>query len=193
MLSHLEFINRRRGFISQRSIYLVYRISSIRLILSVEFVCVCRLRRIFLLATRSHKSTTVGKPELMFTTCFVAYQSCRRTTGRLIQQLNHLQVIITVTQPQHEGESSWTHCYVLELMIKADKVYRGQGFQGCKFQFDALFLLEVTHTKMEECRMSIGTLREDVLTKLSKMLDNSTCGWRQLAIAVSENSKFRCR
>ncbi|KAM9358084.1 MALT paracaspase 2 [Symphorus nematophorus] len=45
---------------------------------------------------------------------------------------------------------------------------------------------------MEELKMSIGTLREDVLNKLSKMLDNSTCGWRQLANAVSENQKFRC-
>lgn len=40
--------------------------------------------------------------------------------------------------------------------------------------------------------MSVGTLSEDVLNKLSKMLDNSTCGWRQLAYAVSEQPKFRC-
>lgn len=41
--------------------------------------------------------------------------------------------------------------------------------------------------------MSIGALSEDVLNKLSKMLDNSACGWRQLANAVSEQPKFRCR
>ncbi|XP_044055887.1 MALT paracaspase 2 isoform X2 [Siniperca chuatsi] len=40
--------------------------------------------------------------------------------------------------------------------------------------------------------MSIGTLGEGVLNGLSKMLDNSTCGWRQLANAVSEQPKFRC-
>uniref|UniRef100_UPI0037E7C9BE MALT paracaspase 2 n=1 Tax=Semicossyphus pulcher TaxID=241346 RepID=UPI0037E7C9BE len=40
--------------------------------------------------------------------------------------------------------------------------------------------------------MSIGTLSEEVLKRLSKMLDNSTCGWRQLANAVSEQRKFRC-
>ncbi|XP_073332580.1 MALT paracaspase 2 [Pagrus major] len=45
---------------------------------------------------------------------------------------------------------------------------------------------------MEEGRMSIGTLSEDVLNKLSQMLDNSACGWRQLANAVSEQPKFRC-
>ncbi|KAM8745546.1 MALT paracaspase 2 isoform 1-T1 [Acanthopagrus schlegelii] len=45
---------------------------------------------------------------------------------------------------------------------------------------------------MEEGRMSIGALSEDVLNKLSTMLDNSSCGWRQLAGAVSEQPKFRC-
>ncbi|XP_039666918.1 MALT paracaspase 2 isoform X2 [Perca fluviatilis] len=45
---------------------------------------------------------------------------------------------------------------------------------------------------MEECKMSIGTLSEQVLIRLAKMLDNSTCGWRQLANAVSEQAKFRC-
>uniref|UniRef100_A0A8D0A9H9 Scaffold attachment factor B n=1 Tax=Sander lucioperca TaxID=283035 RepID=A0A8D0A9H9_SANLU len=45
---------------------------------------------------------------------------------------------------------------------------------------------------MEECKMSIGTLSEQVLNRLAKMLDNSTCGWRQLANAVSEQAKFRC-
>ncbi|XP_068176454.1 MALT paracaspase 2 isoform X2 [Antennarius striatus] len=45
---------------------------------------------------------------------------------------------------------------------------------------------------MEEPGMSMGSLGGDVLNKLSKMLDNSACGWRQLASAVSENLKFRC-
>lgn len=40
--------------------------------------------------------------------------------------------------------------------------------------------------------MSISNLSEVVLNKLSKMLDNSTCGWRQLAEAVSEQPKFHC-
>ncbi|KAK1897289.1 Mucosa-associated lymphoid tissue lymphoma translocation protein 1 like [Dissostichus eleginoides] len=45
---------------------------------------------------------------------------------------------------------------------------------------------------MEEGKMSIGSLSEQVLNRLSKMLDNSTCGWRQLANAVSEQPRFRC-
>ncbi|XP_067370613.1 MALT paracaspase 2 isoform X2 [Channa argus] len=40
--------------------------------------------------------------------------------------------------------------------------------------------------------MSIDTLSEEVLNRLSLMLDNATCGWRQLASAVSEVPKFRC-
>ncbi|XP_028260528.1 MALT paracaspase 2 [Parambassis ranga] len=40
--------------------------------------------------------------------------------------------------------------------------------------------------------MNISTLKEDVLNKLSKMLDNSTCGWRQLANAASEHPRFHC-
>ncbi|KAM7409975.1 hypothetical protein PAMA_001450 [Pampus argenteus] len=40
--------------------------------------------------------------------------------------------------------------------------------------------------------MSIETLNDEVLNRLAKMLDNSTCGWRQLATAVSEQPKFRC-
>ncbi|XP_010792542.1 mucosa-associated lymphoid tissue lymphoma translocation protein 1-like [Notothenia coriiceps] len=44
---------------------------------------------------------------------------------------------------------------------------------------------------MEEGK-SIGSLTEQVLNRLSKMLDNSTCGWRQLANAVSEQPRFRC-
>ncbi|KAM7012498.1 MALT paracaspase 2 [Tautogolabrus adspersus] len=45
---------------------------------------------------------------------------------------------------------------------------------------------------METLKTSVGTLNEEVLKRLSKMLDNSTCGWRQLANAVSEQPKFRC-
>ncbi|KAK5870222.1 hypothetical protein PBY51_024876 [Eleginops maclovinus] len=40
--------------------------------------------------------------------------------------------------------------------------------------------------------MNIGSLSEEVLNSLSKLLDNSICGWRQLANAVSEQPKFRC-
>lgn len=46
---------------------------------------------------------------------------------------------------------------------------------------------------MEEWKRSIGTLSDEILIKLAKMLDNSTCGWRQLANAVSEQPKIRCR
>ncbi|XP_047442202.1 MALT paracaspase 2 [Mugil cephalus] len=45
---------------------------------------------------------------------------------------------------------------------------------------------------MEELKMSVATLGEDVFIRLSKMLDNSTCGWRQLAKATSEHPNFRC-
>ncbi|XP_041861751.1 MALT paracaspase 2 [Melanotaenia boesemani] len=50
----------------------------------------------------------------------------------------------------------------------------------------------MTNTKTEEWKMSIGTLNEEVLKKLSKMLDNSTCGWRKLATAAAEHPKFLC-
>lgn len=45
---------------------------------------------------------------------------------------------------------------------------------------------------MEEGKTVLGALSEEVLNRLSKMLDNSTCGWRQLANAVSQQPKFRC-
>ncbi|XP_057698196.1 MALT paracaspase 2 isoform X2 [Corythoichthys intestinalis] len=45
---------------------------------------------------------------------------------------------------------------------------------------------------MEECSYSLAILGEDMLDKLGKMLDNSTCGWRQLAKIVCEEPKFRC-
>ncbi|KAM9849210.1 MALT paracaspase 2 [Aulostomus maculatus] len=45
---------------------------------------------------------------------------------------------------------------------------------------------------MEESNMTVGRLSEPVLHRLAQMLDNSKCGWRQLASAVAEHSKFRC-
>uniref|UniRef100_A0A3Q1AZ11 MALT paracaspase 2 n=1 Tax=Amphiprion ocellaris TaxID=80972 RepID=A0A3Q1AZ11_AMPOC len=45
---------------------------------------------------------------------------------------------------------------------------------------------------MDVWKMSVASLSEEVLKKLSKMLDNSSCGWRQLASAASEQPKFRC-
>uniref|UniRef100_A0A665VFX5 MALT paracaspase 2 n=1 Tax=Echeneis naucrates TaxID=173247 RepID=A0A665VFX5_ECHNA len=45
---------------------------------------------------------------------------------------------------------------------------------------------------MEEGKMAIGTLSEEVLNRLSKMLDNPTCGWRQLAKVLSEHPRFQC-
>ncbi|XP_041646390.1 MALT paracaspase 2 isoform X2 [Cheilinus undulatus] len=45
---------------------------------------------------------------------------------------------------------------------------------------------------MERQKISIGALTEEVLKRLSNMLDNSNRGWRQLADAVSEQPKFRC-
>uniref|UniRef100_A0A3B5B4T4 Mucosa-associated lymphoid tissue lymphoma translocation protein 1 homolog n=1 Tax=Stegastes partitus TaxID=144197 RepID=A0A3B5B4T4_9TELE len=45
---------------------------------------------------------------------------------------------------------------------------------------------------MDGWKMGIGSLSEEVLNKLSKMLDNPTHGWRQLAHAASEQPKFRC-
>ncbi|KAK7889751.1 hypothetical protein WMY93_025311 [Mugilogobius chulae] len=44
---------------------------------------------------------------------------------------------------------------------------------------------------MDQWKVPLGTLREDALKTLSKMLDNSTCGWRQLAHVMSEDPKFR--
>lgn len=46
---------------------------------------------------------------------------------------------------------------------------------------------------MEEWKLNLGFLREDVLSKLAGMLDNSACGWRQLAAAAAEQPTFRCR
>uniref|UniRef100_A0A3Q1HEJ0 MALT paracaspase 2 n=1 Tax=Anabas testudineus TaxID=64144 RepID=A0A3Q1HEJ0_ANATE len=39
--------------------------------------------------------------------------------------------------------------------------------------------------------MSVGALSEEALNRLSVMLDNAACGWRQLANMMSEHPKFR--
>ena len=49
------------------------------------------------------------------------------------------------------------------------------------------------YVHMEGCKISVGSLSEDVLNRLAKMLDNATCGWRQLASAASEQPSLRCR
>ncbi|XP_077573269.1 MALT paracaspase 2 isoform X2 [Stigmatopora nigra] len=46
--------------------------------------------------------------------------------------------------------------------------------------------------KMEGENYILANLGEEVLDKLAKMLDNVTCGWRQLAHVVCEDPKFRC-
>ncbi|XP_035031880.1 MALT paracaspase 2 [Hippoglossus stenolepis] len=46
--------------------------------------------------------------------------------------------------------------------------------------------------KTEETNMVVGNMSEEVLNRLSKMLDNITCGWKQLARAVSEQPRFCC-
>ncbi|XP_072295230.1 MALT paracaspase 2 [Eucyclogobius newberryi] len=45
---------------------------------------------------------------------------------------------------------------------------------------------------MDPWKVPLGTLREDVMKRLSKMLDKSSCGWRQLAHVMSEEPRFRC-
>ncbi|XP_024134292.1 MALT paracaspase 2 isoform X2 [Oryzias melastigma] len=45
---------------------------------------------------------------------------------------------------------------------------------------------------MDGFKMCIDALKENVLIKLSQMLDNSTCGWRQLATAAAKHPKFQC-
>ncbi|XP_066504232.1 MALT paracaspase 2 [Hoplias malabaricus] len=44
---------------------------------------------------------------------------------------------------------------------------------------------------MEECNLGLDTLSDIALTRLAEMLDNSKCGWRQLAEAVTEQPQFR--
>uniref|UniRef100_A0A8C5EIW2 Mucosa-associated lymphoid tissue lymphoma translocation protein 1-like n=1 Tax=Gouania willdenowi TaxID=441366 RepID=A0A8C5EIW2_GOUWI len=42
-------------------------------------------------------------------------------------------------------------------------------------------------------KMNIGSLREEELMKLAKMLDRSTCGWKELAnAAAAHDPRFRC-
>lgn len=125
----------------------------------------------------------------MFTTCsFVAHQPCRRTSGRFQPRIKPLVV----------GHHRRSHPQVImhSLLRGATADWRrrtGTDLKRKKFKFSVLFLSVVTHTRMEESKMSVGTLSEEVLNKLSKMLDNSSCGWRQLANAVSDQPKFRCR
>ncbi|XP_066551361.1 MALT paracaspase 2 isoform X2 [Amia ocellicauda] len=45
---------------------------------------------------------------------------------------------------------------------------------------------------MGDWNLPLGTLGEGVLSRLSDMLDNSTCGWRQLATAVTDQPHLRC-
>uniref|UniRef100_A0AAQ4S0P2 MALT paracaspase 2 n=1 Tax=Gasterosteus aculeatus aculeatus TaxID=481459 RepID=A0AAQ4S0P2_GASAC len=49
-----------------------------------------------------------------------------------------------------------------------------------------------THGDGSAWNMTVGGLSEPVLERLSQMLDNTTCGWRQLADAVAEQPQFRC-
>lgn len=46
---------------------------------------------------------------------------------------------------------------------------------------------------MEEWKMRVGVLSEEAMTRLSVMLDNATCGWRQLANTLAEQPNFRYR
>ncbi|CAL1593732.1 unnamed protein product [Knipowitschia caucasica] len=43
---------------------------------------------------------------------------------------------------------------------------------------------------MDQWKAPLGLLGEDVLRRLSKMLDNSSCGWRQLARVMAEDPRF---
>ncbi|XP_076009546.1 MALT paracaspase 2 [Genypterus blacodes] len=44
---------------------------------------------------------------------------------------------------------------------------------------------------MEDLRPSVGSLGDGAMSRLANMLDNSACGWRQLALAVSEQPGLR--
>lgn len=46
---------------------------------------------------------------------------------------------------------------------------------------------------MGDWNMRVDTLSEEALRRLAEMLDNTTCGWRQLASVVTEQPRFRCR
>uniref|UniRef100_A0A667YE25 MALT paracaspase 2 n=1 Tax=Myripristis murdjan TaxID=586833 RepID=A0A667YE25_9TELE len=45
---------------------------------------------------------------------------------------------------------------------------------------------------MGDWNMRVDTLSEEALRRLAEMLDNTTCGWRQLASVVTEQPRFRC-
>ncbi|KAM6962558.1 MALT paracaspase 2 [Aplochiton taeniatus] len=45
---------------------------------------------------------------------------------------------------------------------------------------------------MGDWNLGLGTLSEAALGRLADMLDNSNCGWRQLAAFVSEQPRFKC-
>lgn len=62
-------------------------------------------------------------------------------------------------------------------------------------QWPRLFLISscLLQSNMGERRIDLGALGGNVLDKLGAMLDNLTCGWRQLAHVVSEQPNLRCR
>lgn len=62
-------------------------------------------------------------------------------------------------------------------------------------QWPQLFLISacLIQSKMGERRIDLGALGANVLDKLGAMLDNLTCGWRQLAHVVSEQPNLRYR
>nr|XP_057929128.1 MALT paracaspase 2 isoform X2 [Doryrhamphus excisus] len=45
---------------------------------------------------------------------------------------------------------------------------------------------------MEECSSTVANLGEEVMDRLAKMLDDASCGWRELATAVSEQPELHC-
>ncbi|XP_061739213.1 MALT paracaspase 2 isoform X3 [Nerophis ophidion] len=45
---------------------------------------------------------------------------------------------------------------------------------------------------MDKSTAGIGDLEKEVMDMLGRMLDNNTCGWRQLAAAASEQPKLLC-
>ncbi|KAM3875643.1 MALT paracaspase 2 [Diretmus argenteus] len=45
---------------------------------------------------------------------------------------------------------------------------------------------------MGDWNLNLGTLGEQTLNRLAEMLDNSSCGWRQLASTVAEQPRFHC-
>ncbi|XP_067085895.1 MALT paracaspase 2 isoform X1 [Osmerus mordax] len=45
---------------------------------------------------------------------------------------------------------------------------------------------------MCDWNIGLGTLSEEALSRLAHLLDNSDCGWRQLASMVTEQPRYRC-